>query len=67
MPFDKSQYDMEYARENITRKFLAFNKNDPADVAILEHLRNIPRGTMNEYIKQLIRDDMKRQETGGKI
>lgn len=58
MPFNKSEYDMEYAKQNIVRKFLAFNKNDPEDLEILAWLNNLPKGEMNGYIKRLIRDDM---------
>lgn len=38
MPFNKSRYDTEYNRQNATRKFIPFNKNNPEDVALLDWL-----------------------------
>ena len=61
MPFDKTKYDIEYARKNIERKFLAFNRNDPDDLTLLYWLDRIGKGNVNEYVKQLIRDDMNRK------
>ena len=63
MPFDKSKYDQEYAKKHITRKFLAFNRDDPEDVALLDWLKAKGYGYTNAYIKRLIREDMER---GGK-
>lgn len=61
MPFDKKTYDIEYAKEHVTRKFLAFNKDDPEDAEILAWLNNLGRGNVNGYVKNLIREDMKKQ------
>lgn len=54
--FNKSDYDKKYAKEHITRKFLAFNKDDPNDILLLSWLN--AQGNVNAYVKQLIRDDM---------
>ena len=61
MPFDKVRYDMEYNAKNITRKSIVFNKKDPEDMAILEYLNAKGARAANEFIKQLIREDMKKQ------
>lgn len=58
MPFDKVQYDTKYNRENVTRKFIPFNKNNSLDEAMLEHLATV--GNVTQYIKRLIREDMKK-------
>lgn len=58
MAFNKSQYDMEYAKENVTRRYLCFNKNDPEDQALLLWLSGKGKGNVNAYIKKLILDDM---------
>ena len=56
MPFDKAQYDKNYAKTHITRKFVPFNDLVPEDVAILEHLATV--GNVTAYVKRLIREDM---------
>ena len=62
--FNKAQYDMEYAKQNVVRKYLAFNKNFVNDIAILEWLDRIGKGNVNEYIKGLILADMKKSTVG---
>ena len=59
MAFDKKQYDKKYNAENTTRKSLVFNKKDPEDRILLEYLNAKGARAANEYIKELIRDDMK--------
>ena len=54
----KSAYDQEYAKQNIVRKVLNFNKMNPDDVKALEHLNQHPN--MSEYIKRLILEDASR-------
>ena len=54
----KSAYDQEYAKQNIVRKVLNFNKLNPDDVKALEHLNQQPN--MSEYIKRLILEDASR-------
>lgn len=60
MPFNKGKYDTEYNMNNVTRKFIPFNKNNPEDVALLEWVNAKGKGKVTEYIKSLIREDMGR-------
>lgn len=54
---------MKYDATNTRQIKLKLNKKTDADIlAYIDGLDNV-----QGYIKQLIRDDMKRQETGGKI
>lgn len=52
----KSEYDMQYAKENIVRKFIPFNKAKADDVELLEYLAT--KDNVTQYIKELIRADM---------
>lgn len=61
MPFDKTRYDIEYAKAHVTRKFLQFNKNDPEDMALIAWLDSMGKGNMNAYVKGLIAADMTRK------
>ena len=56
----KSARDMKYIRENIIQKTITFNRNNPDDMAILNHLKS--KDNANGYIRQLIRFDMKVSE-----
>ena len=56
MPFNKSEYDKEYAKAHITRKFIPFNDTVPEDVEILAWLAT--KENVTGYIKYLIRQDM---------
>lgn len=56
MKFNKSEYDQKYARENVTRKHLVFNRNNSDDRVLLEWIST--KVNINAYIKQLIREDM---------
>lgn len=60
MAFDKGKYDQAYNRENITRKFIPFNKNTPEDVTLLEWINRQPNATA--YIKKLVREDMEKTQ-----
>ena len=60
MAFDKNQYDQEYNRIHIKRKFIPFNDTVPEDVKLLEWLATKPNVT--QYIKQLILADMEKTE-----
>ena len=55
MAFDKSTYDKEYAKEHITRKFIAFNDQNPEDKELLEYISTIPN--FSKYVKGLIRGE----------
>ena len=54
----KSAYDQEYAKQNIVRKVLNFNRLNSDDAKILEQLNQQPN--MSDYIKRLILEDMSR-------
>ena len=60
MAFDQSKYVQEYAKENIIRKFLPFNKMNPDDMILLEWVKRQPNFT--QYIKALIRADYERRK-----
>ena len=60
MPFNKKEYDTKYNAENTTRKSIVFNKKNPDDMILLEYLNSKGTRAANEYVKQLIRDDMKK-------
>lgn len=60
MPFDKKAYDQQYMKENMVRKQIVFNRNNPADVRLLEHVQS--QGSANAYIKELISKDIDRKE-----
>lgn len=55
-PFDKKKYDIEYAKAHITRKFIAFNDQNPEDKELLDYIATIPNFT--QYVKALIRSQI---------
>ena len=58
MAFNKGQYDQEYNKAHITRKFIPFNDQNPDDAELLSWLSGVDNVT--QYVKQLIRDDMRK-------
>ena len=56
MAFDKGQYDVEYAKAHITRKFIPFNNTVKTDMDILDWLKQ--QDNVTQYIKNLILADM---------
>jgi len=56
----KQAYDIRYARDNITRKYIPFNRNSEDDARLLEWLDKKGSGKVTGYIKGLISDDMAR-------
>ena len=56
MAFDKGQYDKDYAKTHIKRKFIPFNDTVPEDQEMLVWLST--KGNVTAYVKQLIREDM---------
>lgn len=56
MAFNKGEYDKQYAKEHITRKFIPFNDTNPDDSELLAWLATKPNVT--QYIKQLIKADI---------
>ena len=57
---NKSAYDTAYNMENVTRKFIPFNKNNLEDAMMLDWLNKKGKGNVAKYVKGLIWDDMKR-------
>ena len=57
MPFDKKYYDQEYNKLYIKRKFIPFNVTIREDCELLDYLGTV--GNVTQYIKDLIRADMK--------
>ncbi len=53
---DKKAYDIQYAKDNVVRKFIPFNKQVPEDARMLEHLNK--KSNVTRYIKDLISEDM---------
>ena len=56
MAFNKQDYDQQYNKANVITKRVPFNRQNPDDVELLEHLKQHENFT--QYIKQLIRQDM---------
>lgn len=54
--FDKAQYDKDYAKAHVRRKFIPFNDMNPEDVLILEWLAG--KENVTQYVKQLIIKDL---------
>ena len=62
MAFDKKAYDMEYAKQNITRKHIPFNLTNKEDADLLAWLNK--QENVTQYVKRLIREDINRQIEG---
>lgn len=62
--FDKSEYMRKYNKEQIIRKSIKFNKNNYDDMMLLNYLESLPieTGSLNSYMKKLIKKDMKEHE-----
>jgi cation diffusion facilitator CzcD-associated flavoprotein CzcO len=58
MAFDKKAYDMDYAKQNITRKHIPFNLTNKEDADLLAWLNK--QGNVTQYVKRLIREDIAR-------
>ena len=61
MPYNKAEYDKEYAKTHITRKFIPFNDTVPEDVEMLAWLSTV--GNVTQYVKQLIRSDLEEHKS----
>lgn len=55
--FNKTEYDTQYIRENITRVSVVLSKKYDSD--IIEALQDKP--SKSEYIKKLIREDLQKE------
>ena len=60
MPFDKTKYDIEYARAHIKCKRIPFNDQKQEDAELLEWLGQ--QGNVTQYVKRLIREDMESKQ-----
>ena len=67
--FDKIEYTKKYNKEQIIRKQVKFNKNNYDDMILLNYLesRPIEEGSLNSYLKKLIKNDMIQKEKAKKI
>lgn len=54
--FDKAAYDARYLRENMIQKKIQFNRQNPADMKMLEWVT--AQGNFTAYVKSLIKQDM---------
>ena len=61
MAYNKAEYDKEYNRTHITRKFIPFNDTVPEDVEMLEWLSKV--GNVTQYVKRLIREDLEEHKS----
>ena len=57
---NKKIYNKKYAKNNFKCKNIAFNKNIPEDIILLDWIKVQAEGG-NQYIKRLIREDMERR------
>ena len=60
MAFNKGDYDKQYAKDHIKRKFIPFNDTNPLDAELLAWLAT--KGNVTAYVKQLIKDDLEYQK-----
>ena len=65
MPYNKAEYDKEYNRTHITRKFIPFNDTVPEDAKLLAWLST--KANVTQYVKQLIIDDMARDSMSKRL
>ena len=59
--FDNKVYQNEYHKA-MKNKLISFNPNSPEDMEIWDHLMARGKGNVTQYIKKLIREDMKKGE-----
>ena len=52
----KAQYDVQYMKDHVERKFIPFNKGNPDDLRMLEWLKG--KKNVTRYVKDLIQADM---------
>ena len=60
---NKKAYDAAYAKKNFKCKSIAFNTLYPADMALLDWVKQQAEGG-TQYIKRLIREDMEKRNRG---
>lgn len=57
---DKAAYDIQYAKEHITRKSVTFNDVQEEDRELLAYVNGLNEVFVS-YVKRLIREDMRRK------
>ena len=57
---DKAAYDIQYAKEHITRKSVTFNDVHEEDRELLAYVNGLNE-VFVAYVKRLIREDMRRK------
>ena len=62
---EKSRYDQQYRRDHLETKLIAFNRDKPDDIALLEYVENKGPRMFSAYIKELIRRDMEENSEAG--
>ena len=60
----KKDYDIQYARENVIRKIVPFNRRNDEDMVLLDHAET--HGNFTAYVKALIRQDLDAGKAGDK-
>lgn len=61
MAYNKAEYDKQYAKEHIKRKFIPFNVGNADDLELLAWLAT--KDNVTVYVKQLIRTDMDKNKS----
>jgi hypothetical protein len=59
--FDQTAYTIQYNKENVITKRVPFNRQNPADMKMLEWVT--AQGNFTAYVKALIKQDMERSNT----
>ena len=62
MGFDKSAYDRQYMKQNVAVKNIIFNRTKPEDMELLDWI-NQQKPSGNQYVKDLVREDMTRKKS----
>lgn len=58
---NKKNYNKKYANKNYRSKLIAFNRQFPEEMEMLDWINGQPEGG-NQYVKRLVREDMLRRE-----
>lgn len=58
--FDNKVYQNEY-HKGMKNKLISFNPTNPDDMLLWDHLMAKGKGNVTQYIKDLIRKDMKKE------
>lgn len=61
----KSAYDQQYRRDHMSTKLIAFNRDKPEDIALLNYVESKGERMFSPYVKELIRRDMEQNQEAG--